>query len=87
MLIKYRLFITNGKTPKYVLISAPMSWNDAQNYCNKTYGSHLASFKNEDDWQQMITTIQSNDVWIGLNDFKNDGNWIWSDNISWYLCI
>ena len=64
----------------------------ANNYCNDIYGQHLASFSNNDEYQQMISVadkLKWKLYYIGLK--KLDSKWLFidgSDCISDdYLCV
>ena len=68
---------------KYVLIQASEDKDAADNLCQTTYGTQLASIHSWGDWNDALTTMQSTsspqDVYIGLVEPNRDGNWVWLD--------
>lgn len=75
----------------YVYIASPAKkWIDAEAYCQKTYGGHLASVHGENDQTFLFTTLAKNcttlsicpspyGMWVGGNNYGNIANWTWSD--------
>ena len=62
-----------------------LSWHSASNYC-KQHGTNLASIKdrNENDViKKVISHYQALkiglNIWIGLNDVKKEGQYVWTD--------
>ncbi|XP_043921443.1 macrophage mannose receptor 1-like [Protopterus annectens] len=81
-------------------IEEQVSWHAARNECLHL-GGNLASIKNEK--QQTFLTLKLKDmkvnVWIGLNDINNEGQFLWTDGQgvyytnwakgfpTWYDCV
>ncbi|XP_076144813.1 C-type mannose receptor 2-like isoform X1 [Alosa pseudoharengus] len=59
---------------KYILISKPKSWNDAQEYCREHH-TDLASSRNQEENRWLASSSDNRTVWIGL--FRD--TWKWSD--------
>jgi hypothetical protein len=62
------------------------SWTDAEAYCVKTYGGHLASIQNLNQqnfiWQNVTKNCTGCSIfghWVGGNNYGNPNNWKWSD--------
>ncbi|KAJ3585065.1 hypothetical protein NHX12_013787 [Muraenolepis orangiensis] len=68
---------------KYILVTTPMTWQDAQEYCRQTYGD-LATVDNMDDLNQLVDLGGGVLTWIGLHDFNWESmdlypnSWRWS---------
>ncbi|XP_041925027.1 C-type lectin galactose-binding isoform-like [Alosa sapidissima] len=58
---------------KYILISEPKSWNDAQEYCREHH-TDLASSRNQEENRWLASSSDNRTMWIGL--FRN--TWKWS---------
>jgi len=55
-------------------------WTSARLHCNQ-YGYELLQLddQEEDDWiVETATDFRTPFVWIGLNDERNEGEWVWS---------
>lgn len=66
---------------EYVFIESTLSWTDANTYCEDTYGTSLATVRNDYDADQLLEMKQdigSVHVWIGLNDKNTEGDWEWT---------
>ena len=68
----------------YVAVDQLMSWNDAQDYCTNTYDTSLATITSDYENQLAFETAfeefgGSYDVWIGLNDIRNESDYQWVD--------
>lgn len=65
----------------YELLSAVESWTDGESLCNDG-GGHLVSINNinEQEYIQAFLTrhSQSDPVWIGLNDYEDEGHLEWT---------
>lgn len=61
----------------YILVNEPMSWSDAQKYCQGKY-IDLATVDNTEDVSQLMAAAGSfsGSVWIGLYDQSQ--SWEWS---------
>ena len=60
-----------------------MNWEDADSYCQDTFGTHLASIHSSsylDDITGDGTFWDSHsNVWIGLNDVDSEHDFVWVD--------
>eukprot|EP01083_Nonionella_stella_P196805 723916_1 len=80
------LFLSSVSGYILILVKEKRTWTEADAYCKKEYGTHLATIRNDKDAEALLAKAQSNviphpfgEVWIGLNDKKKDGHWIFSD--------
>ena len=62
-----------------VCCSSGINFDDAESYCNSTYGTNLASIHSEEEHSISYSLINSRNGWIGLNDRETDGTYIWND--------
>lgn len=62
--------------PLYIKGSTGLSWNDAEEFCQNTYGTHLATITSDAE-ARMAMEIAGGWAWIGLN--RLSGSWKWSD--------
>eukprot|EP01083_Nonionella_stella_P316739 1150153_1 len=77
--------------PYYVYESAPKKWNDAESYCQTTYGTHLATIWDDQAADELVTLFQTGGrLWIGLNDKDVEGKWVYAGDGTgtfwWRLC-
>ena len=80
---------------KYIFVNMYETWENANNHCLSQYGSYLATITNNYDMaiaQNILLQNDAYDVWIGLTDKFNEGEWQWIDGTSCYytstrLCI
>ena len=63
-----------GVNDSYVLITTPLSWNDAQAYCRANY-IDLPSIRNETENEKVHDAANGNRVFIGLYRTRT-----WSDS-------
>lgn len=65
-------------------LTEPMNWKKAQVYC-KSKGAMLATVGGRDPaiLSFFVDNVMTNtdDTWIGLNDRKIEGNWVWNDGV------
>ena len=74
----------------YVNNGESISWSDAESYCSRIYGTHLASIHSEEEQLIAYTGLMDSNnntnnlsiVWIGLNDKLIESNFLWSDGTS-----
>eukprot|EP01083_Nonionella_stella_P094836 266189_1 len=74
---------------QYIAVDISKSWEDAQEYCQSEYGTDLATICDDYAAQQLVDLIiangwSGNNVWIGLNDRENEGNFVWADGLCSY---
>eukprot|EP01084_Bolivina_argentea_P139715 245768_1 len=55
------------------------AWTDADSYCMSTYGTHLASVHNEQEYNA-VNVFCGGHCWIGANDRSKESLYRWSDN-------
>ena len=68
-----------------------LTFNQAENYCQTHYGTHLASVHNQDNNDELIyvhiaiSNIRGGNVWsfVGLNDPNNNNNFEWTDETNY----
>jgi len=71
---------------QYAYVESQKIWSDANDYCAATYGTSLATIKNDGDAEAALAIKAlhgSNHVWVGLNDMNTEGDWVWA---SGYEC-
>ena len=64
-----------------------IDWTDANAYCASTYGTTLATIKDDADASTLLAMKQnlgSYRVWIGLNDIETETEWVWASGYEWY---
>jgi hypothetical protein len=63
---------------EYALIEVWLPWREAQAYC-ENLGGYLATISSasENEFVENIADPINDDVWIGLTDEANEGNWEW----------
>eukprot|EP01084_Bolivina_argentea_P031184 57725_1 len=80
--------VTDAFIRQYYLVydsSGSWSWHQAQQYCETTYGTNLATVTTQVDLNELIlmrNTYGNSDenCWIGLNDRVEEGNMRWISN-------
>lgn len=73
--------IRNGNRARFY-ISTPMTWHDAQHFCER-HGGHLSVFPESSDLQLFTNHIKSDDsVWLGAGT-AGDNQWCWIDGTPW----
>jgi len=69
-------------TSCYWVVFDEVDWVEAQNGCSQLHpGAHLASSGSELE-NEFITKLHPGDpsyFWLGGEDFKEEGNWVWTD--------
>eukprot|EP01084_Bolivina_argentea_P042523 78398_1 len=70
------------KNYRYILVDNIIkTWNDAENYCNKHYGSHLATATNDDELDAIATLCRTpNGCFFGLYQWAGR-NWKFVKNV------
>jgi len=71
---------------QYEMVHQTSTWAEANEYCSTTFGTTLATIKNDDDANTLLTMRQnlgSYRVWIGQNYEASEGGWHWA---SGYEC-
>ncbi|KAK0141912.1 Dromaiocalcin-2 [Merluccius polli] len=69
---------SDAKTYHY--INQTLSWESAKSYC-RTHHTDLAMIENEEENQQVFSTVMNTYVWIGLYRVP----WMWSDGTNCYF--
>ena len=73
----YRI-ICFSESNNYKAIATLKTWEDARLYCQKISGE-LASFSSLQEQASAGGDGAYNSYWIGLNDMKENGKYVWSD--------
>eukprot|EP01083_Nonionella_stella_P090064 251597_1 len=73
----------------YHLVTKPLSWTDAELFCEHQFGTSLAVMTQDmavqDAWSlrdNLGANIKETNAWMGLNALEMDGNWTWYGNVS-----
>jgi len=70
----------------FVVVEDSLTWTEANDYCRDTYGTSLATIRNDYDAETLLGLRQelgAYHMWIGLNDMNEEGEWQW---VSGYPC-
>ena len=59
----------------------PFSYNDATNHC-KSIGGYVAIIRSAEDNEYVKNVSNGQEVWIGVNDIKQEGKWVNSDEVT-----
>ena len=65
----------------YYFVSQELaSWEEANTICNSS-GGYLASIisEEENDFISSLLNLELEDGWMGLTDYLNEGDWVWSN--------
>ena len=64
----------------YHIGDSPLSWNDAEDYCQQ-YGSHLATINSSFDHEaaKALCDLKEANCWIGLKYDDTENAWQWAD--------
>jgi len=65
----------------FVVVQQQKTWSEANEYCADTYGTTLATIKDDDDAAELLSlwiASGSRLVWVGLNDQESFTNWEWA---------
>nr|XP_033780101.1 lectin-like [Geotrypetes seraphini] len=64
----------------YKFVSTPLSWVEAELYCQKLIpGGHLASLHSLEEQQFLMSLSQKSPIWIGSSDSYKDRTFFWTD--------
>ena len=66
----------------FIYKSTGTTWTDGNSQC-ENIESNLISIHNDDTTSIIETYYPDNDYWIGLNDYANEADFIWSDGTSY----
>ena len=67
-----------GGTPLYVQAPEPLGWVEANAWCQQHHFA-LASVHCQAQ-QDLLTSVCTDNCWIGLNDVDSEGDFRWSDD-------
>ena len=72
---------TSLSTGCYHFITGPVNWQSAKGQCEEMNGQ-LVQIETEEENAVVLTEALKmtgvKEVWIGLSDFGNTGNWVWN---------
>ena len=67
----------------YIGVSSGLSWSDAESHCLSNYGTHLATWRNKQEfeclYQSAYSLTSDLNIWIGLYEYSTN-NWIFIEN-------
>lgn len=63
-------------TQRFIFVNLSMNFSDSDSYCQDHYGTHLATFYVKSDIEQAKAIC-----WIGLNDIKNQDEWVYTSGV------
>uniref|UniRef100_A0A671L641 C-type lectin domain-containing protein n=1 Tax=Sinocyclocheilus anshuiensis TaxID=1608454 RepID=A0A671L641_9TELE len=75
------MHVTLSQHHKFVYVSSPVNWTNAQKYCRQRY-SDLATTDDQTDHGELLKTAGMGKFWIGLDRTRGDGVFVWSDQSS-----
>ena len=81
-----RYFVCNY--PKYMAVKLAKNWDDANTFCQATFGTSLATISSERENRMALysgTALGlsiSNSYWIGFNDHNSEASFSWIDGSS-----
>ena len=57
------------------------NWFYAKDYCSRNYGTSLASVHSDEEESDLASILDDSGdrIWIGYNDMRSEGTWIWTD--------
>ena len=73
----------------YIGVANSSTWSNGESYCLSTYGTHLATFRNKQEFECLYQTAYSSltidsstslNVWVGLHENSSNNNWIFSED-------
>ena len=70
----------------YIYVDLARNWDQAEEYCQTSFGTHLASIHSQST-QNEVTELCKHRCWIGLNDKTHEGVWEWSDGTAVAVCM
>eukprot|EP01083_Nonionella_stella_P316537 1148307_1 len=70
--------VYHSESTNYYYHNTPMTWTDAEAYCQSTYATHLATIW-DDDAADELFNFSSTNFWIGLHDRTTEGTWEYAD--------
>ncbi|XP_006825858.1 C-type lectin mosGCTL-1-like [Saccoglossus kowalevskii] len=76
-----------GTTVEYQIFTDEVFWAEAESYCHDYLGGNLARIHNDETNTLILSYIESSGAgdaiatgfWIGLNDIRNEGVYVWSN--------
>lgn len=68
---------------EYVFVTTPRTWTDAETAC-ADMGMGLVTLETSAEADWLLSQQPAGDVWIGLNDRRIEGAWVWVDGHSTY---
>ena len=78
--------VSSNKNYVGVYLTNGTNWYDARLYCQREFGTDLASIHTESQNTEAASVVYQagylQGAWIGLNDILNESIFIWSDNTS-----
>ena len=68
------------------MVNETKNWADANTYCEETYGTTLATMKNDNDAALVLQAKYDygRSIWVGLNDLNVEGTWEWASGFQWF---
>ena len=80
----------NNTGLNYIFVQDQKNWFSAELYCQNNFGTHLGTIISDEDLKEAIRIINDTnklindnyDIWIGLNDILNEGDFVWIDGTS-----
>ena len=73
---------TISENNQHVMYKEARTWEEAEEFCFHK-GGHLASVSTEEEWNEIITVIGDEQVWVGGTDQVKEGEWEWIDGTPW----
>eukprot|EP00483_Globobulimina_turgida_P003547 UN03553 len=73
--VNIQIIFCQNYTREYIALS----FRDADSYCSFHHGSSLCSIHNDNQMMSAAELTENVNIWIGLNDINDEGNYYWTD--------
>eukprot|EP01083_Nonionella_stella_P175899 614019_1 len=71
--------VYHSESTNYYYHNTPMTWTDAEAYCQSTYATHLATIWDDNAANELLNFPSDAWFFIGLHDRNTEGTWEYAD--------